>query len=187
MIYHSRLLLIFYILVARFSTHAQTTFLEVSSNWSDSFKEWTIYSVDSLDYEIETYMGLKNPDRANWSEWIAESDDTYTQIRKKWPNRDDVWECRGYTGLITAQAKWRNDPTIWVITTDDLTITWRTEYKNDLNYWYFEDEELGYFTLQTFYAGNPQNWAIDDKAPSLNDEVKQCMIFLALNVTSPRI
>lgn len=63
---------------------------------------------------------------------------------------------------------------------------WRTEYPSDLEYWFFELSENNFFEMWTEIQGDLRDWAINDKAANVPDEVKIAAIFITVYLTSPK-
>ena len=166
---------------------SQITISGLSSNWDDSFSEWTIFGFDG-DKEIEGELRLKWPLRSNWTEWVIDNlDEVRIQIKQKYPNNTDLWELRSGNDIVTIQTKWRKDITSWRIKYDKHNITWRTEYANDLNYWYFEDDKLGFLEMFTIYPNDVRDWEIVDQ--TIEDVpliVKIACVFVTSYFSSPK-
>jgi len=164
----------------------QSFYIGFSSNWDDSFREWSIYSIDTTDNEQEELLKLKWPFKEDWTEWVIEEYELNDNIRQKWPNNPNRWEYRSIDNIIDIQPFYRNNLTEWLIKYDDYQITWKSEYKNDLNLWFLNHKELGYFELITSYENDPRDWEIIDEAPDLPDDIKQAIIFITIWSTCPR-
>ena len=163
---------------------SQSTFLAASAFYDDSFRNWEVITLDSLDNEHIEVLELKWPLKNDWTEWKWDTAEQLTYLEQTYRNNDSRWTYRFYDSPITMQAKWRNDPRIWTITHGELKVNWKTAY-NLPDQWIYEDKAFGYFEVITTYENDVRDWEIIDES-SLPDEVKRSMIFISLYVASPR-
>ena len=165
----------------------QNILTSIHSQWDDSASEWTIYGIDESHEEIEGSFRIKWILRNDFSEWVADFDDTFMSIKRKFGNDNTRWELRSDSGIITdMKAKWRGDYTEWTITGDNTSIVWQSEYKNDLNVWFFEDKDQGWMEMRTISFNDTRDWEIIDETLDVSDEIKMACVFLSLYHTTPK-
>ena len=175
----------FIFLFCALTGHSQLTFLGASASYSDSYRSWEIYSVDSTDIGSTELLDLKWPLRNDWTEWKWETEEEVIYLQQTYRNNDSQWSHRVYLNPITMKAKWRNDPRIWTISYGNEKFIWKTA-NNLTDQWVYNDKEYGYFEVITTYENDPRDWEILDES-SLPDEVKRSMIFISLYVASPKL
>ncbi|MCS6929021.1 MAG: hypothetical protein NZM43_05945 [Saprospiraceae bacterium] len=173
------------------------------TRWLNSFVEWELYafapdtSISEEEEEVEAPREVIFGDlklrwlvlREDWTEWEFTTPDDRGIIRMKWKGDPTQWELRTYTGaVVTMRALWPEDLTEWRVTDNEVTLTLRSRWKNMFDEWRVEDPAQGTFYMQTFYEGDPRDWAIDDRLhPSVSIPVKVALTFLVLFHSSPRI
>lgn len=160
-------------------------FESVHSVYDDSAREWLMYSYDSLD-NFESHMTIKWPFRNDWTEWTVDHRNAYYHIRMRSSRNPVQWEITGDNYRVSIRQKWLNDPSQWVLSYSNKHLMWRTEYPSDLEYWFFELSENNFFEMWTEIQGDLRDWAINDKAANVPDEVKIAAIFITVYLTSPK-
>jgi len=168
------------------SLEAQLNYVQVSSQWDDSFREWVIYSFDEEEKEIEHMLSVDWPDKNRWADWTIEHEKYSTAVRQKWKNKPDNWELRTPDLLLQFQPKWRNDYNEWTLNWDENKLSWKTVNTNNLAHWYFENKEFGVFEMFTINNGDPRDWEIIDETKNLPKDIKDGLIFIALYLTAPK-
>ena len=157
----------------------------VSTRYSDSFREWTIYT----DQDGEAgELTLRWPEPEQWGDWSYRVGEQSGRIRLKWPNRLDEWEVRGGNEVATARALWRNDPRDWQLSGRLQSARWRSFYGNSREEWQLSGGNQGNFAMYTAYEGDPRDWVIVDE---LSEEItlpeKLLMVLVSLYVSTPKV
>lgn len=157
----------------------------VSSAWSDSFREWIFVTPDE-DRSGKLYM--RWPSRDDWTQWDFRLRDTTADFRLKWKDDPNLWEVRSLGTTVTARTMWAGDFSQWRLSDGTHTVVWKSKYGNLRDEWIVRDEEQGFFSVYTYWEGDPREWVVYDE---LNEDVSYAMrltmIFLALHHSTPRI
>ena len=157
----------------------------VTSTWSDSFREWNFLTSDE-DRSGKLYQ--RWPGRDDWTQWDFRLRDTTADFRLKWKDDPNLWEVRCLGVTVTARTMWKGDFTQWRLSDDTHSIVWKSKYGNLRDEWIVRSEEHGFFSVYTYWQGDPREWVVYD---DLNEEVsyamRLAMIFLALHHSTPRI
>jgi hypothetical protein len=155
----------------------------ISTQWNDSFVEWTIYT----EYEGEEgELRLRWTARETWREWDYRIGERSGQIRAKWPDRYDEWEVRGDNLIVSARALWRNDPREWRISgPDGRTYKWQSRYGNTFEEWVIGSEDYGFMEMYTTYLGDSRDWVIIDEIDVSLPE-KLMLVFLTIFHSTPK-
>ena len=157
----------------------------VSSAWSDSFREWIFVTPDE-DRSGKLYM--RWPSRDDWTQWDFRLRDTTADFRLKWKDDPNLWEVRSLGTTVTARTMWAGDFSQWRLSDGTHTVVWKSKYGNLRDEWIVRDEEQGFFSVYTYWEGDPREWVVYDE---LNEDVsyamRLAMIFLALHHSTPRI
>lgn len=188
-IYHFKILkltLLFFLSAIQIGL-AQSEFYAINAKYDDSAAEWYVYTLNAEGDDIESEIRLKWPFKNDWTEWSIIHNDAYHNIKLKYKNSPDHWEMRTEDGrIITLKTKWTNDFTEWIVSDDELKLKWVSEYRNNMSSWYFEHETLGYMNMLTFNVGDARDWILEDMSETVNDEMKMAMIFITTYLTNPK-
>lgn len=156
----------------------------VAAQWSDSFKEWTIYT----DVEGEEgYLRLRFNSRGDWTRWEYRIGEWFGQIKTKWPERVDEWEVRGENQIVDARTIWRDNMREWRISSPEgYQYKWQSRYANYLEEWVIDTEEHGFFEMYTAFEGDPREWTIVDELDAGLPE-RMMLVFLTIINSTPKI
>ena len=156
----------------------------IASQWSDSFKEWTVYT----DVEGEEgHLRLRWNSRGDWTQWEYRVGEWTGQIRTKWPERVDEWEVRGENQIVTARAMWRDNFGEWRITSPEGSqYKWQSRYGNQFDEWVIDSDKHGFFEMYTTYQGDPRDWVIVDELDAALPE-RMMLVFLTIINSTPKI
>lgn len=164
--------------------YSQSYYYNASAYYDDSYSQWNISAVDSLEEELEEELFLKWPNRNDWTQWTWNTENDVVYLEQKWKNKVDQWELRGSDGTVSMKIKWRNDATNWTIQHGDYKINWKTVSDSDAGHWALDHKEYGYFEMYNTYEGDSRDWVIIDEC-LLPTYMKQAMIFTVIRVTTP--
>lgn len=155
----------------------------VATQWSDSFKEWIVYT----DVEGEEgHLRLRWNSRGDWTQWEYRIGEWFGQIRTKWPERVDEWEVRGENLIIDARTMWRDNMREWRISTPEgHQYKWQSRYANMLDEWVIDTEKFGFFEMYTAYEGDPREWLIVDELDASLPE-RMMLVFLTIINSTPK-
>ncbi len=168
------------------------TISTISSRWSDSFVEWDIFAAPEYEGEDEVAVGEMKLRwlnfRDDFTEWTFELGELRGNIRQKWKNDPTLWELRTYSGdVITMKAPWSNDLSEWRVTDNSLALTLKSRWTNQLDEWLVDDPHRGRLYLYTLYAGDPRDWAVEDKlTEDVSESMKIALIFLVIYNSTPK-
>lgn len=178
-----RLLLILSFLSISLAVSAQRL-TGISTQWSDSFREWIIYT-DNEELQGELRLRMMSAD--DWRQWEYRIGENTGTIRAKWPDRYDEWEVRGDNVVATARAIWRDDPREWrLIGQGGRLLTWKSRYGNILEEWILlTDENEGTFEMYTAYEGDPRDWVVIDEA-ALSLPEAMLLVFVTVFNSTPK-
>lgn len=155
----------------------------ISSKWSDSFGEWTIYTDNQ---ELEGELKLRWLTTNDWTEWEYRIGEETGTIRMKWKDNPNEWELRGGNEVVTMRTVLNGNFREWHII-GNKNLTWKSRYGNTFDEWEKSDAHFGTFDLATAWEGNPGDWMIEDE---LDEEVtlptKMALVFLSVFFSSPK-
>ena len=163
---------------------SQSQFWGMSSVYDDSAVEWTIYSLDSQDNEVESSVRAKWPNKKPWTEWQFDHLDYYWDMYMRFQTNPQHWFLDTDEINISIKQKWRNDITEWIIKYDNVRLKWKTDFGNDVTQWYFEDKKLGFMEMWVTYENDTRDWEIEDQAPNVPDEVKLAMMLITVIIAN---
>jgi hypothetical protein len=156
----------------------------IASQWSDSFKEWTIYT--NVEGE-EGHLRLRWNSQGDWTQWEYRVGERTGQIKTRWPERTDQWEVRGENLIVGARTLWRDNLYEWRITKPGgEQYKWQSRYGNVFDEWVVDTEKYGYFEMYATYAGDPRDWMIVDELEGSLPE-KMMLVFLTIINTTPKL
>lgn len=156
----------------------------MSSDWDDSFREWTFVTAD----EEEGTFGQRWLTQNDWTEWNYSFNNLNGTLRRKWDDNPNHWELRTGGSVINIVTKWRNDFTEWRVSKGTLQLTIRSRYTNNLDEWVLRDKEYGNFSLQSEWEKDPRDWNIyDELAPEITMDMKLAMCFISIISSVPRL
>lgn len=157
----------------------------IGSRYSDSFREWEIHTTDKWR---TGELRLRWEIREDWTEWDFRLGDTTAEIRLKWADDPNLWEIKCLGVTVTARTTWNNDFRQWRVSDGTHTINWKSRYGNIRDEWIVRESEEGYFSVYTYYEGDPRDWVIVDE---FNEDVSYAMrvalIFLAIFNSVPKV
>ncbi len=170
----------------------------VSSQWSDSFVEWSIYiqpeqrADDEEPPQEEQYGELKQRwlnVREDWSEWDFELGGGRGTIKQRWKDDPSQWELRTFEGdIITMRTTWPGDFSEWRVTDNTVTLSLKSRWTNQLDEWLVQDSNRGRFYMYTLRRQDPRDWAIeDDLDETVSDPMRLALIFLTIYNASPKL
>jgi len=163
------------------STLSAQQLVGIATDWSDSFREWTIYTSNEGE---EGYLRASYID--DFTRWEYRIGDWTGQIRTKWPNRVDEWEARGENLIVTGRAIYSNEPRVWrIITPEGSFYKWESRYGNVFDEWRNQACTYGNFELYTTYNGDPRDWTIIDEIDAPLPE-KMMLVFLTIINSTPK-
>ena len=155
----------------------------ISSKWSDSFGEWTIYTDNQ---ELEGVLRLRWLTTDNWNEWEYRIGDATGTIRTKWKGNLNEWEVRDGNEIVTMRAVLNGEFREWRIV-GDKNFTWKSRFGNTFDEWETTDTKLGTFNVLTAWEGNPSDWIIEDELEeNINLPTKMALVFLSVFYSSPK-
>ena len=156
----------------------------LATYWSDSFREWIIYTDDENE---EGELRLRWADSGNWKEWDFRLGEISGQIRQKWPNDPNAWELWADNETVAARTVFPNDFREWRITWRGKQLTFKSKYGNILEEWGLRNSTDGEFNVFTRFEGDPREWTV---AEELDDAypfgVRLMMAFLATFHATPK-
>ncbi len=118
------------ILFMQWSVHAQVI-SDFHVRYSDDPFSWDIYTDDQDDEEKpKIFLDLNALAIDDLYLWDISSDDNgIGELRRKWREKDDLWQLNYEGSLITARLKWRGDYTQWTMQYEGSTYTLRKNRK----------------------------------------------------------
>ncbi|RMG81660.1 MAG: hypothetical protein D6714_12605 [Bacteroidetes bacterium] len=157
----------------------------IATKWSDSFREWTIYTdEEDLEGELRMRWQMQN----DWSEWDFSIGDLDGTIRLKWKDNPNTWELRANGQIITARTLAPNDFRQWRITNDDIQFKFKSKWGQVLEEWAMVESNFGEFAIYTYYEGDPRDWEIiDNTTTEITLPMRVMMTFLAVFHGSPKV
>ena len=156
----------------------------LSTNWEDSFSEWTIYSEDE---DVTGEMRIQWPLDQDWTEWVFSIGDEIGQIKMKWKDNPNQWELRCQGQVITIRTVWKDDPTRWRITDNTNSYTVISKWHNLPHEWKLQETQLGSFEIYMTHEPDPRDWDIHDTLPEeVTLPIKMAMIFIAVYHSTPK-
>lgn len=155
-----------------------------SARWSDSFREWIIYTEDYND-EGDLHLRWENGDAL--SEWDYYFADVSGAIKIKWPKDPSEWEIRSSEGeIVSAKALWNNSFREWRISNNDIQITLTCRYNSTWDEWEVHGN-YGNLSIYTAYEGDPRDWVvIDELDEDVPSAMRMAILFVVLYHSSPR-
>ncbi len=160
---------------------AQVSVVGVATAWTDSFREWIIYTEDEA---VEGSLQLRWQDR--WSEWDYRIGEVTGQIRQKWRDEPSAWELRSGTDIITIRTVWKDDFRHWRITDGTQQVTLQTRYGNLWDEWSLREAD-GFFNVYTNIEGDPRDWVIEqDWDNPFSQPMQMAMAFIAIYNSIPK-
>lgn len=174
----SKLLLLFAGLFSIPAAHSQEI-TTIATQWSDSYKEWIIYTDDE---DITGVLQLRWPARDDWTSWTYQVGDHYGTIHLKWQNDPSQWELRGENEIITARTIWRNDFSAWNCYDGNTKIKWKSTYKTPMDEWLTDTTtDSLYLSIYTAWEGDSREWIIEAAPEStLSFPYKMMLAFIAI-------
>ncbi len=175
-----RKLVFFILFLANVPIQAQVL-TGISTKWSDSFREWVIYSEDE-EGELRMRWMLDN----DWSEWEYRIGEETGTIKVKWRDTPNEWELRGGSEIVIMRTRWTNDPREWRIENRQNFII-KSRYGNIRDEWQIEDDRYGNFEMITSWEGDPRDWAITDELDeSVSIHTKMALVFTVIFNSVPK-
>ena len=175
-----RKLLFYFFLLASLQAQAQVL-TGISAKWSDSFREWVIYTEDD---EGELRMRWLMDD--DWTEWEYRIGEESGTIKLKWPGDPNQWSLRSGSQVVSMRTRWNNDPREWRIEADKNFII-KSRYGNIRDEWQIEDDRYGNFEMITSWEGDPRDWAITDELDeSVSIHTKMALVFTVIFNSVPK-
>ncbi len=175
------LLLVFLVLGASLSAQS---IVGLSTDWSDSFAEWTIYT-ESEDTTGE--LRIKWPLDQDWSEWVFFLGDNIGHIKMTWKDNPNQWNLRCQGEVITIRTVWKDDPTRWRITDNTHSYTVVSKWRNLPYEWKLQETKWGDWEIYMSNEPDPRDWEVYD---NLSDEVslpiKMAMLFITVYHSTPK-
>lgn len=155
----------------------------IETKWSDSFKEWTIYTEgDSIEGNLALLWALDN----DWTEWTFELGDLTGKIKQRY-NDPGFWEFRSGNEIITTKTMWSGDLSEWRFTDGSTIIKLKSKYYDIPWMWYSVGEQYGYIDIYREFEDDPTFWIIEDY---LNEEIsplyRLALIFVAIYHSTPK-
>ena len=171
------LLSLFFIVISYQSLPAQYL-MGIATRWSDSFKEWILFTDDE---NVEGTLNMRWLVKDDWTEWEYDLDEQFGSIETKFKDMSNHWEVRGDNRVITMRTLWRNNFKEWRITDNDIQLTFKCRYSNVSDEWEIVDDKYGFFGVYTVFEGDPREWEIvDELDDSIPFQMKIGMVFLAV-------
>ena len=157
----------------------------IATNWSDDFRDWTIYTDEE---DVEGSLTMRWQQQMDWTEWDYRLGEESGTIKLKWKNDPSQWEIRGGGKIISARMVWNNDIHEWRISDGTTRLTLKALYNNNLNDWEIkESKENGTFELYMEWQNDPREWTIvDELNEDINIHFKIAIAFVALFQTIPK-
>ena len=162
----------------------------VGTRWNDSFREWEVHTTDRRTGTLELRWNLPpvSGGRQDWTEWDFRLGDTTAQIRLKWTDDPNLWEIRCLGVTATARTTWNNDFRQWRISDGTHRINWQSRYGNIRDEWRVREEDSGFFSVYTYWEGDPREWVIiDELDEDVSYAMRIAMIFIALFNSVPKV
>ena len=157
----------------------------IATLWSDSFREWVIYTDDE---DITGFLRLQWATGDDWSSWTYQVGEHYGVIQQKWSNDPSQWELRGDNEIITARTIWRDDFTAWNCDDGTTRIKWKSVYKNILEDW-VADSPSGNINCELYVAweGDPREWMFENNSEEeLSFAYQMMLIFITIYHATPK-
>ncbi len=169
-------------LLATFNAPAQVL-TGVSTKWSDSFREWIIYTdEEGVEGELRQRWAAND----DWTEWEYRLGDVNGTIRIKWRDNPNEWELRGGNEIVTLRTRWPNDSREWRIEGKGRFIL-KSRFGNIRDEWMLENSRLGAFGMVTNWEGDPRDWSIhDDLDESVSLPTRMAMVFTVVFNSVPK-
>lgn len=173
-----------FLLFCQAKTALSQNIVGLSTNWADSFSEWTIYT-DNEDLMGE--MQIQWPLDQDWTEWVFSIGDDIGQIKMKWKDNPNQWELRSQGQVITIRTVWKDDPTHWRITDNTHSYTLVSKWQNLPYEWKLQETNLGDFEVYMTHEPDPRDWEIfDSLSEEISMPIKMAMIFIAVYHSTPK-
>ncbi len=157
----------------------------VATKWSDSFREWSLYTWDE-DRTGDLYLRWSG--REDWTQWDMRLGDTIAEIKLKWQDNPNEWQIRCLGTTAMARTLWNGDFREWRIDDGKHKLVWKSRYANQLDEWQLRDDDDGSFRMYTYWERDPREWVIED---ALDDEISYAMrlalIFVAIFHSTPKV
>lgn len=157
----------------------------VATKWSDSFKEWSIFTDVE---EEEGSLNLRWIINDDWTEWEYRLGEQFGRIDTKFKDNINQWEVRGDNQIITLRTLWRDNFREWRISDNEVQLTLKCRFGTVYDEWILTDESNGFFGMYTLFEGDPREWEIvDELDESVSFPMKMGLIFLVIYHSKPRI
>lgn len=174
---------ILFVLLGSYSLKAQSI-IGLSTNWSDSFSEWTIYTDDE---EITGDLKLQWLADNDWTDWRFSIGDDVGRVKMKWNDDPNQWELRAQGQVITIRTVWRNDPSRWRITDNRHSFTMTSKWRNLPYEWKLQESKWGEFEVYMTQEPDPRDWDIyDNLSDEISMPIKMAMIFITVYHSTPK-
>lgn len=157
----------------------------IGTRWKDSFREWEVHTVD----EFRTgSLELRWTIREDWTQWDFRLGDTTAQIRQKWKDDPNLWEIKCLDVVVTARTTWNNDFRQWRLSDGKHQLTWYSRYGNVRDEWILRENDVGTFSLYTYWEGDPREWVVTDElGEDMSYAMRVALIFIALYNSVPKV
>lgn len=155
----------------------------LSAIHDDSYREWSIITSDSSDWDAGLLEVTFVQDQSiDWSYSIG---DISGDIRVKAGSDGRLWELTSPDRLVTMRRVWVQDDTEWTISDGRQSITIKTRYGNSAEEWHITDESDGYLDIFAMYAGDSRDWVIEETlGQQYPVELQLAALFMVMYVTT---
>lgn len=163
----------------------------LGTRWNDSFREWEVHTGDdwrvgTLELRWSLPRGFDGKD--DWTEWDFRLGDTTARIQLKWADDPNLWEIKCLGVTATARTTWNNDFRQWRISDGTHRVNWQSRYGNIRDEWIVREEDCGYFSVYTYWEGDPRDWVVvDELNPDVSYAMRIAMIFIAMFNSVPKV
>ncbi|HLF63938.1 MAG TPA: hypothetical protein VI603_09300 [Saprospiraceae bacterium] len=187
-----KIILVLFILILTGSSGFSQDIIGIGTRWKDSFREWEVYTADDwrtgelrLRWSLPTgQTGI----REDWTEWDFRLGDTTAQIKQKWADDPNLWEIKCLGVTVTARTTWNNDFRQWRLSDSKHRVNWQSRYGNIRDEWIVREDDSGFFSLYTYWEGDPRDWVvIDELDEDVSYAMRVALIFIAIFNSVPKV
>lgn len=159
---------------------------EVATFFSNSFREWVIYTEDE---DVRGSLRMRWVHSNDWTAWDLTLGDAFASIEQKWPDQPDMWVIRCDNVVVTARTAWAGDFRRWKLNDGQTQINWISTYDNQRDEWEIDaGRKNSSFGMRTSWEGDPREWLIDDQLPDdVSLAMRFAMVFLTLHFSAPKL
>ncbi|MEO6133442.1 MAG: hypothetical protein ABIQ02_16500 [Saprospiraceae bacterium] len=185
MIIKSSLLSLIFILPVTFGHLSAQRILGLGTRYNNSFTEWTITTEDE---DVVGELRMRWAFRNDWTLWDIRIGDIIATAEQKWKDDPNLWEIRCGDYTVNARTTWPGVFNRWKLNDGKDQFNWGTKYANQRDEWFIDIAGNSSFKVNTFWEGDPRDWAVSDQLPEdVSEAMRLAMIFIAIHFSTPKI